>query len=162
MTAKDTIKYLEQNSGAPFPGGVDVRHFEPEDVLADRRLSGDEKRAVLADWASDARAVEHMPGYRQLDHGGLVWLDDIRSALLKLDEVDRAADRITAHAKARWQPARQRLRDLLRMASRNRRNDDDDDDDPPPTPAVAAGPRGGGGSLPSSSASALPDALQAA
>lgn len=161
MTAKDS-NHLDRTGPTPFSGGVDVRHFDPEDVLGDRLLSRDEKRAVLADWASDARAVEHMPGYRQLDHGGLVWLDDIRSAQSKLDEGDQDADPAMTRRTARWQPARPRTGDLLRMSRRIGRNDDDDDEDPPPTPAVAGGPRGGGGSLPPSSASALPDALQAA
>ena len=37
----------------------------PRDVLNDPDLSRQEKRAILSSWASDACAVESMPGLRQ-------------------------------------------------------------------------------------------------
>jgi multidrug efflux system membrane fusion protein len=39
----------------------------PDEVIVDRELSEFEKRAVLADWASDARAVEGAPDTAQLN-----------------------------------------------------------------------------------------------
>lgn len=38
----------------------------PDDVLDDRQLSLQEKRAILSSWASDACAVESMPAWRQI------------------------------------------------------------------------------------------------
>jgi hypothetical protein len=42
------------------------RYFgRPEDILRDGTLDLQEKRAILASWASDACAVESMPALRQ-------------------------------------------------------------------------------------------------
>ena len=58
----------------------------PQEVLADAALAHDEKRALLASWASDACAVEGMPSWRKLpDTGSLVPLDDILDTLQVLD-----------------------------------------------------------------------------
>ena len=50
----------------------------PRDVLNDPDLSKQEKRAILSSWASDACAVESVPGLRQRQVRGLP------SALTKL------------------------------------------------------------------------------
>jgi hypothetical protein len=58
----------------------------PRDVLKDPDLGGDEKRAVLASWASDASAVQDEPGLRWLlGTAEPVPLDDVREALARLD-----------------------------------------------------------------------------
>ena len=58
----------------------------PRDVLADQDLSITEKRAILSSWASDACAVESMPGLRQQPGGKApVSFDDIVEALRSLD-----------------------------------------------------------------------------
>lgn len=58
----------------------------PRDVLNDADLSKQEKRAILSSWASDACAVESMPGLRQQPGGrGPVSFDDIVDALRQLD-----------------------------------------------------------------------------
>ena len=41
----------------------------PRDVLNDPDLTKQEKRAILSSWASDACAVESMPGLRQVPGG---------------------------------------------------------------------------------------------
>ena len=97
-------------------------HSTPEDVLRDRSLSLAEKRALLASWLSDIRAVEHMPSYRQLDNGALVRLDDIYDALRKLDEQPTRWRLTNVPANQRWHRT-----GVFRR--------DDDDDDPPPAPA---------------------------
>jgi hypothetical protein len=59
----------------------------PRDVLNDPDLSRQEKRAILSSWASDACAVESMPGLRQPPGGkALVSFDDIVDALRSLDD----------------------------------------------------------------------------
>ena len=58
----------------------------PRDVLNDPDLSKQEKRAILSSWASDACAVESMPGLRRPPGGAApVSFDDIVDALRILD-----------------------------------------------------------------------------
>jgi hypothetical protein len=58
----------------------------PRDVLADERLSVDERRAVLASWASDACAVESNPTLRRLIFADApVTFDEIMNVLRQLD-----------------------------------------------------------------------------
>jgi hypothetical protein len=64
----------------------------PLDVVEDPDLTVNEKRAILAAWASDACALEAMPSVRRLPNGRRpVPIDDIFDALKKLDRgpVDR-------------------------------------------------------------------------
>jgi hypothetical protein len=54
----------------------------PSDVVEDPDLSLNEKRAILASWASDACAIEAAPDLRQLPAGKRpVRFDDIMDAL---------------------------------------------------------------------------------
>lgn len=63
----------------------------PRDVLKDPGLDRDEKRAVLASWASDASAVQDQPRLRWLlGTPEPVPLEDIREALARLDGGARA------------------------------------------------------------------------
>jgi hypothetical protein len=63
----------------------------PMDVVADPDMTGQEKRAVLASWASDACAVEAAPGPRRPPSAPTVGFDDIIDALKRLD--GQAADK---------------------------------------------------------------------
>jgi hypothetical protein len=63
----------------------------PMDVVSDPDMTVQEKRAILASWASDACAVEAAPELRQPGRAGYVRFDDIMEALKKLDGA--AADR---------------------------------------------------------------------
>jgi hypothetical protein len=63
----------------------------PSDVVNDPDLSLNEKRAILASWASDACAVEAAPALRKNPHGRLVAFDDIMDALRALDRAAGAA-----------------------------------------------------------------------
>jgi hypothetical protein len=110
----------------------------PAEVLADPVLTREEKRALLASWASDAHAVPGLPSMRQLDDGSLIEVDEILHALKALDAASDPG-RLT---KSLWQTPPQRrsrpsLRNWARMMRRRRR---DDDDDPPPSPVMAAVP----------------------
>jgi len=65
--------------------GMQLRR--PIDVLRSPSLSVDDKRAILAAWASDFYAVDSKPALRQLP--GInepVSIDEIQSALKELDE----------------------------------------------------------------------------
>jgi hypothetical protein len=57
----------------------------PMDVVRDPDLTLNEKRAVLASWASDARALESAPDLRVTVSGRVVRWDDIMDALRTLD-----------------------------------------------------------------------------
>jgi len=61
----------------------------PQEVVCDPDLSINEKRAILASWASDACAVEAIPALRKSPAGVTVTFDDIMDALKELDEEAR-------------------------------------------------------------------------
>lgn len=61
----------------------------PNEVVCDNDLSINEKRAILASWASDACAVESIPELRRGPAGTAVTFDDIMDALKDLDEQAR-------------------------------------------------------------------------
>ena len=60
----------------------------PMDVVRDPDLTLNEKRAILASWASDACAIEAAPELRVTASGNLVPWDDIMDALRALDKED--------------------------------------------------------------------------
>jgi hypothetical protein len=57
----------------------------PMDVVADPDMTVQEKRAILASWASDACAVEAAPGLRRPASAPVVRFDDVMDALKRLD-----------------------------------------------------------------------------
>jgi hypothetical protein len=60
----------------------------PMDVVRDPDLTRNEKRALLASWASDACAIEAAPDLRATASGNLVSWDEIMDALCALDKDD--------------------------------------------------------------------------
>jgi hypothetical protein len=58
----------------------------PSEVVDDADLTLNEKRAILASWASDACAVEAAPDLRSNARGAPVRFDDIMEALRTLDK----------------------------------------------------------------------------
>jgi len=66
----------------------------PSEVVDDPDLTLNEKRAILASWASDACAIEAAPELRAAPRGRTVRFDDIMDALRALDKQARpGADR---------------------------------------------------------------------
>lgn len=61
----------------------------PNEVACDPDLSINEKRAILASWASDACAVESVPELRRVAAGATVTFDEIMDALKDLDQQAR-------------------------------------------------------------------------
>jgi hypothetical protein len=57
----------------------------PSDVVRDPDLTLNEKRAILASWASDACAVDSAPTLRRPPGGKVVTFDDVVDALRSLD-----------------------------------------------------------------------------
>ena len=68
-----------------------ARHFDhPRDVLAADDIGKDEKRAILASWASDIFAIESIPALRLYPGTDrAVSYDEIIEALKTLDKHDR-------------------------------------------------------------------------
>lgn len=61
----------------------------PADVVRDPDLTLNEKRAILASWASDACAINSAPALRRVPDGGRpVDFDDVMDALRALDSQD--------------------------------------------------------------------------
>lgn len=58
----------------------------PAAVVNDPDLTVNEKRAILASWASDACAIEAAPALRAGPQGSVVRFDDIMDALRTLDK----------------------------------------------------------------------------
>jgi hypothetical protein len=109
------------------------RYSDPFAVVADPEMSSEDKRAMLADWASDARAVCDHPALRQLDNGVVVDIDRVLSALKRLDgiQTDQSMFGTRSHnSKHLGTIADEERRPLWKFW-------DDDDDDPPPCPSAA-------------------------
>lgn len=135
------MKQLLDSSPATGPIPADFRASlfgHPDDVLSSPDLSPAEKRALLASWISDARAVENAPALRRLDNGATVSLDDILQALKSLDIGDGSAEHHRLPPVARRKLKGKSVPDWLRRAIRL--DHFDDDDNPPSAPAAAAVP----------------------
>jgi hypothetical protein len=118
---------------SPAPGYGEAIYTHPSDVANDPNLTNEEKKAILASWISDARAVENArPSLRQLDSGAVVEVDAIRRALVLLDDlapgVRGDCERLPPSGRRRGLVSR-----LLRRVGPASANDNDDD--PPPAPA---------------------------
>jgi hypothetical protein len=69
----------------------------PLDVVRDRDLTLNEKRAILASWASDACAVEAAPALRRTPEGRAIVFDDIMDALRILDREAAGCPKLPPH-----------------------------------------------------------------
>jgi len=118
-------KEIQENSGTPQPAeGIIVSHVlhptdhfdHPRDVLATAHLSEQEKRAILASWASDQFAVESIPALRHYPgSSGAVTLSDVLAALRSLD-ADEGDDVTTS--RNNWSARRLDLRCLVPVRRR--------------------------------------------
>ena len=85
----------------------------PDEVVSDPDLTLNEKRAVLASWASDACAVEAAPALRRAPGGRRpVSVDDILEALRSLDRAAQDDENTRA-----WLRRKIRRRAILRRRS---------------------------------------------
>lgn len=72
----------------PLRAAVGFSH--PADVVKDPHLTPDDKRAILASWASDASAVEDEPAQRWLlGTPGPVPFSEVRHAIAELERRTR-------------------------------------------------------------------------
>jgi len=99
--------------------------LSPEEIVRDRSLNLEEKRRLLANWASDARSIKDHPTYRLIDAGQVVPLAEILTAIAALDQEERNS-LLRRCRTDEQQESRKKPQDS---------EDDDPDDDPPPVPA---------------------------
>jgi hypothetical protein len=93
-----------------------ARGYEhPRQVLRDTDLTLNEKRAILASWASDACAVEAEPALRMSPGGRPVQVDDVLDALRELDRQSAAGEIFRSQ---RYRAATRRERILGRRTGR--------------------------------------------
>jgi hypothetical protein len=94
-----------------------ARAFErPVHVVNDPDLTLNEKRAILASWASDACAVEAVPALRQAPGGGPpVGFDEVMEALRELDK--QAKQQSPGDARSRRMTRKQRIDSRRNAAS---------------------------------------------
>ena len=98
-----------ENRTAPFDVDLDellhpAQAFaHPSEVVSDPDLTLNEKRAILASWASDACAVDSAPALRHAGPGKPpVGFDDVMEALRMLDkQVPAESDRYRRHERRR-------------------------------------------------------------
>ena len=95
MKFRDVKDWMQFGAMAPELVDVDTEQFlhpaqpyaRPIEVLADPDLNPDEKREILAAWASDACAVEVSPALRRAPGSAwIVRIDEILEALRALDK----------------------------------------------------------------------------
>jgi hypothetical protein len=80
------VDLLQTTSGCFRP---DWHHQSVSAVMADSKLSREEKRSILSAWASDMYAVESLPEMRMIPgHAAPIRLDAILAALRNLDRDD--------------------------------------------------------------------------
>ena len=118
------------------PGDV---FCHPRDVLAHPGLSTEERRAILASWASDASALEGAPSTRCLrgSRAEPVFVDAVLAALGERDRKSAPKFSSVTSAGPARQPRQRRLRRLADLHWYVRPGRRDDDDDPPPCPVMS-------------------------
>jgi hypothetical protein len=87
----------------------------PMEVVNDPDMTVQEKRAILASWASDACAVEAAPDLREPSPATVVRFDDIMGALKRLD-----GEAANAPSYGKLINRAQRWKDLYRATGRER------------------------------------------
>jgi hypothetical protein len=97
------------NVASPRDGAFDLDDLlhpaqafsQPSDVVDDPDLTLNEKRAILASWASDACAVESAPAMRRTPGGGRpVGFDEVMDALRALDKLAGSTSTATRYQRS--------------------------------------------------------------
>src|ERR1700733_122582 len=112
-----------RSSAAPYAATI---YTHPSDVTSDPKLTTAEKKAVLASWISDARAVENAPSLRRLDSGAVVEVDSILQALVLLDQ-QTPERREDCKQLPPWGRRRSVISSWLRRSGPPNRSNDNDD-----------------------------------
>ena len=143
MNSQDPTSRTMQISPEGVSAGLNTFSLNhPEQVVSDRALALEQKREILASWASDRHAVPDKPNLRQLDNGAILEVGEILEALQVLDNMESSPGQVHRTFERRLgirQPRRSAFPGWRPQTSQ--RNDrDDGDDDPPPFPTCAMPP----------------------
>jgi hypothetical protein len=99
MTQNSSLLQLTRSPALPYGAAI---YTHPDDVTNDPKLTTAEKRAVLASWISDARAIENAPSLPRLDSGAVIEVYAVLQALRLLDDLGRTtAERIASGCRLR-------------------------------------------------------------
>lgn len=111
QTTSETIPFTFEIGNFLHPA---TAFADPQDVVRDPDLTTNEKRAILASWASDACAVDSSPMFRRAPGSdATVSIDEILEALRMLDPAAGCAN-------AAW--ARRQIRRVLIEDLREKNN----------------------------------------
>ena len=139
MNSHDPTSRTMQITPVKISAGLNTSALNhPDQVVSDRALTLEEKREVLASWASDQHAVPDKPNLRQLESGAILELKEILEALRVLDTLEGSPGQV--HRRLDMRRPRQSASPGWRLQNSQRDDRDDGDDDPPPFPACAMPP----------------------
>ncbi len=95
MNSHDLTSRTMQISPAGVSAGLNTFPLNhPEQVVSDPTLTLEQKREILASWASDRRAVLDKPNLRQLDSSAILKVEEILEALRVLDNMESSPGRV--------------------------------------------------------------------
>jgi hypothetical protein len=143
MNSHDLTSRTMQISPVEVSAGLNASSFNhPEQVVSDPTLKLEQKREILASWASDRHAVPDTPNLRQLDSGAILEVEEILEALRGLDNIQRSLGQVHRPFERRSgiRPPRRSVFPGWRSQRSQLDGRDDGDDDPPPFPACAIPP----------------------
>ena len=143
MNSHDPTSRTMQISPVKISAGLNTSALNhPDQVVSDRALTLEEKREVLASWASDRHAVPDKPNLRQLESGAILEVKEIFEALQALDTMEGSLGQVHRSFERRLGRRQPRLSAFpgCRPQVSQRDGRDDGDDDPPPFPACAMPP----------------------
>jgi hypothetical protein len=140
MSQVSKLHSISDDRRGPAASRATYLFSHPDEVLTHREIPLAQKRAILASWGSDTRAVEGSPSLRQLDNGAVVTIDEILRALKSLDAIQspQGPSDLTIRTCLPFDPRRGVPRWLRQAVGLCRF--DNDDDDPPPSPVGSASP----------------------
>ena len=141
MNSYDLTNRTMQISPEGISAGLNTSSLNhPEQVVSDRTLTLEQKREVLASWASDRHAIPDKPNLRQLDSGAILEVKEILDALRVLDTLEGSLGQVHGPFERRFDIRRPRRTAFpaCRPQTSQQHDQDDGDDDPPPDPATVA------------------------
>ena len=132
MRRMEMTQSLSYSQATPSPHAIACRVDLYPSIGCHERCDANDcgKKAILASWISDARAVDNAPSLRRLDSGAVVSLDEISRALVSLDEPSAGRRENQSHRLLRFERRRGLATKWLRWTNSANRSHDDDDDPP--------------------------------
>ena len=129
MNSQNPISRTMQISPEGVSAGLNTFSLNhPEQVVSDRALALEQKREILASWASDRHAVPDKPNLRQLDNGAILEVGEILEALQVLDNMESSPGQVHRRFQRRLDMRWPRQSASPGWRSQNYQQDDRDDE----------------------------------